>query len=73
MDECPIRCLTNKTELVKTLYVAAHAKSQVTNLLLMCIKIGRKLTSTAFVPLSIKSSFVNTPNVLSPGKGKPKM
>ena len=29
---------------------------------------ARKFTSCAFVPLSIKSSFVNTPNVLSPGK-----
>jgi len=27
----------------------------------------RKITSNALVPLSIKSSFVNTPNVLSPG------
>ena len=27
----------------------------------------RKITSKALVPLSIKSSFVNTPNVLAPG------
>jgi hypothetical protein len=32
--------------------------------------IQRILTSKPFVPLSIKSSFVNTPNVRSPKKGK---
>lgn len=45
-------------------------KKQVDLLKLMAFKLERigkiNLTSRAFVPLSIRSSFVNTPNVLSP-------
>jgi hypothetical protein len=41
----------------QTNYTRNHARESV-----------REITSNALVPLSIKSSFVSTPNVLSPGQ-----
>ena len=47
----------------------ALSQGQTYNLMNLQLSVLEKLnilTSKAFVPLSIKSSFVNTPNVLSP-------